>query len=403
MDKIKLTKSRPDMSSFRKVILFIDFSRGYSRSLMRGIVRYSTIHGPWVFYPRPLFFQISEDSEQEIERILKWKPDGLITRAPEVTKKLTKAGIPTIIAISTNEEYPDIAQLSPNPESIGHMAAEYLLNMGFTNYAYCGFHGQRWSIRRGESFCEFIKQNGFDTHFFGQSATNSTYMWDAEQKKLIEWLKTLPKPIGMMVCNDDCGQFVIEACKIAGLNVGYDIAILGVDNDDLVCELSSPSISSIALDSQRAGYDLGELLDEMMENPDIEVKKMFVDPLYVIQRKSTDILAIDDEDVFNAVRYIRNHSGNSISVGDVVKKACVSRRRLEQKFKKTLRRSIYSEIILCRMNKVSKLLLETNMSISKIASKMGFSEIGELSRIFKKTKGLSPREYRKIHSIKNGT
>jgi LacI family transcriptional regulator len=219
---------------------------------------------------------------------------------------------------------------------------------------------------------------------------------------MADWLKSLPKPVGLMTCTDDRSQDVVEASKIAGVHVPEDLAIIGVDNDELVCELSSPPLSSIALNTQRSGYEAAELLDKLMSRKRIKMANLtiVVHPTHIVTRQSTDILAIEDRDVVAAVRFIRRNAREMIQVDDVVDTVAVSRRSLEQRFRRELGCSVLAEIKRARIDQVARMLVETNLSVSQIALALGYSGVENIARYFRSEKGMSPLAYRKLYGQK---
>jgi LacI family transcriptional regulator len=283
---------------------------------------------------------------------------------------------------------------------MGKMAAEHLLNRGFRQFAYCGFEDMFGARSRGESFSKKIAEVGFETHFYKQPKSKAKRSWENEQIYMADWLKSLPKPVGLMTCTDDRSQYAIEACKIAGLHVPEQVAIIGVDNDELVCELSTPPLSSIALNTERAGYEAAELLDKLMAGKKMTKQTIVVQATHVVARQSTDILAIEDQDVVKALRFIRQHSNEMIQVSDVVDATSVSRRALEQRFRRVLGRSVLAEIRRVRTDLVTQMLVETNLSISKIALTLGYTGVENIARYFQHEKGMSLQAYRKKHGRK---
>jgi LacI family transcriptional regulator len=198
-----------------------------------------------------------------------------------------------------------------------------------------------------------------------------------------------------MACNDDRGEWVIEACKIAGLSVPDNIAIIGVDNDQLICDLCSPPLSSIVMNVEKAGYEAAALLDKMMSGEKIHNSEIPIQPTHVAVRQSTDTLAINDSDVVAAIRFIRSHSKDVIQVNDVVNVVPLSRRVLEKRFRSILGHSIFDEIRRVRVEQIIQMLAETEMSVSEIAQVLGFPDVAHVSRYFSKEKGMSPLAYRK--------
>jgi LacI family transcriptional regulator len=205
-----------------------------------------------------------------------------------------------------------------------------------------------------------------------------------------------------MTCTDDRSRDVIEACKIAGLHVPEELAIIGVDNDELLCELSSPPLSSIALNTQRSGYEAAELLDKMMSRRKRKppARTIVVHPTHIVTRQSTEILAMEDRDVAAAVRFIRRRAKEMIQVSDVTEAVAVSRRTLEQRFRRELHRSVLAEIKRTRVEQVARMLVETNLSVAQIAFALGHAGVENIARYFRSEKGMSPLAYRKRYGRK---
>jgi LacI family transcriptional regulator len=235
-------------------------------------------------------------------------------------------------------------------------------------------------------------------NIYKQPKSRAARTWYREEAVLAKWLRGLPKPVGVMTCNDDRGQHVTEACANAKLDVPYEIAVIGVDNDDQVCDISNPSLSSVALDVEQAGFWASELLDRMMAGQKLPPQTVIVHPSRVVTRQSTNILAVEDKSVSQALNFIQQNAKRLIQVDDVIKAISVSRRCLHDKFMKTLRRSVYDEIKRVRIDLISQMLLETDLSISDIALNLGYDNTNHISRYFKQKMGISPLEYRKLRS-----
>ncbi len=399
------------MPRIPKIVLLIESSRAYGRGLLAGIASYARLHGPWSFYRRPpLYDDIDQEERITHERIERWKPDGIIMRDSRLErwsydgfgvqdsqahKKILNMAVPIIIASSAVEQNRVFPAIMSDCAGIGKMVAEHLLERGFRNFAYCGLDDLRWSAERGESFQENLAQAGFTVQFYRQPAEKNKRTWEAELGIMADWLRQLPKPVGVMTCNDDRAQQIIEACKLANLNVPEEIAVIGVDNDDLVCELSEPPISSVVLNAERAGYEAAELLDRLMAGEKMTGQTIWARPSRVVTRKSTDILAIEDKEVAAAIRFIRQNARKAIQVNDAVQATAISRRVLEKRFRKEIGRSIFGEIKRARTSLVARMLLETDWSVSQIALKAGFTNIDHLSRYFREEMGVRPLAYRK--------
>lgn len=378
------------MEHIPKVILVIETSRSFGRQLLVGISKYSRLHGPWVFYRE------ARDLRSALPQLKNWKADGIIMRNSIVYRPLLKLRIPTILVIHDLEKSASLPMIMTDGKSISRMAADHLLSKGFRNYAFCGFDNLSWSMQRQQYFISYLNKQGFNPAVFTQLKDPSKRKWEKEQIRMAEWLKKLPKPIAIMACNDDRGQHVLEACKIAELRVPEDVAVIGVDNDDLICDLCDPPLTSVALNVEKAGYDAAEALDKQMKGGKIKPNNILVKPTYVNGRNSTDLLATYDEEVNKAIRFIKQNYRKNIQVSDVVNSTNLSRRNLELRFKKSINRSINSEIRRIRVEHICMLLIETGMSISEIAYSLGFSSVEHISRYFKSEIGTSLRDFRKI-------
>jgi LacI family transcriptional regulator len=293
---------------------------------------------------------------------------------------------------------PDKPTILTKAEKIGFLGAEHLLERGFKNFAFCDFKGLPWSLNRLINFRQRIQKAGFQVEVFSSPVKKIFTPSEKDRARLADWLRSLPKPIGMMTCNDDMGRAILEACKAIEIQVPEQIAVVGVDDDDLTCELTDPPLSSVALHSEKVGYEAAELLDRLMHGEKMKGQIINHDPSHVVTRRSTDIFAIQDEEVIDALQYIRANILKPAQVSDITRHVCITRQALNRKFHKTIGRSIHREITRLRINVARKLLIETNMSVSDIAYKMNFSEIKSLSRLFKKETGLSPLQFRRKNS-----
>jgi len=390
------------MNKLRRVALLIESSRTYGRELVRGIMRYSRVHGPWVFpwvfYRQDLFYIVRGSEHAELEHLRKWGPDGIIARDSKDIEELASWDIPLLVAIGMNPPKSHRNNIIADDSAIGTMAAEHLLERGFHHFGFCGFDNMFWSDKRADSFNARIAKSGYKMSFFKQPVSRVARTWYKEETFLAEWLKSLPKPVGIMACNDDRGQHITEACAIAKLEIPYEVAIVGADNDDQICDISNPPLSSVTLDVEKAGYQAAELLDRMMEGEKIAPQTVTVNPIRVITRQSSNIVAVEDKVVGQALHFIHQNAKRLIQVDDVIKALNISRRSLHDKFMETLGRSVYNEIKRVRIDLISQMLLETDLSISDIAFNLGYDSTNHIARYFKQKMGISPLDYRKTHS-----
>jgi len=383
------------MPKSKKILLLMDPDRGWSRDLLRGIAKYSRLNNPWGVYRLSQFYWRPEHkrNRNEMAHLKEWKPDGIITREMDYIDDLLRLGVP-IIGSECARDIPGLPIITSDFVETGRMAADYFLQKGFKNFAYCGYSDVAWSTKRHESFNDTLTQKGFEVKAYMKPISNLKQLWISEIGKIAAWLKTLPKNTGLMTCSDDRSLHILEACKVANLLVPEDIAILGVDNDEILCDLANPPLSSIAFNTEDIGFKAARALDRMMNGIKLNDLNITAKPSYIISRHSTDIFAVEDEQLNIALSYIKANRFMLIQVADVVKATSVSRRNLELRFKKWLNRSILDEIKRVHVGLMSEMLIETNYSVAKIASLLGHSSVDNICRYFKNEKNISPTEFR---------
>ena len=277
------------------------------------------------------------------------------------------------------------------------MAAEYFLQKGFRNFAFYGTRGIDFSDERCQGFRETIEAANPEFTFSSLRSSAQNDLWYYDSTQLITWLQSLPKPVAIMACDDNQAYHITEAClQIEGggnSRIPNDIAILGVDNDETICKLSTPNLSSLNQGVEQGGYDVARLIDRLIRNPEAEWEDVMVMPTHIVTRQSTDIYANNDPHIAEVLRYIHENISQKITVNEVVKLVPLSRRLLETRFKKSMGTSIYDYIIQVRIEKMMQLLCE-GQSVSEAAAELGFSDIKNVSRTFRQLKGITPSEYR---------
>lgn len=384
-----------------RVALLIETARGYGREVLRGIVRYAGLHGRWSFYITP------GDLVQALPAMRHWGGTGIIARiqTPRIAAAIVASGLPAI-ALDLSEEQrvsgnplSRLSELETGSREAGRMAAEHLLEKGFRHYAFVGAHHRVWSDRREQGFSARLAEANFKAHVYRPPRRSCDRQWGLEQGILAAWLRELPKPVGLMACNDDRGREVLEACRAVRLQVPEEIAVIGVDNDSLLCDLAAPPLSSVVFNAERGGYEAASLLEKLMAGHVKKPRRIVVEPLYVVSRHSTDVLALDDTEITIAMRFIRNHAGERIRVRDVAEFVGFSRRTLEVRFQKALGRSLNAEIQRVRLEKAKIMLAETEWSLAKVAESAGYTDASYLHQIFKRQLGITPAKYRRSMRI----
>lgn len=379
----------PSVARRRQVALIIESSNAYARGLLQGIVHYIREHKPWSFH---LMEQGRGDDPPPW--LVKWKGDGIIARieTPRIARAVRLAGRPTV-DVSAARLVPTLPWVETNDEQIGRLAADHLLERGFRHFGYCGDPRFNWSTWREQHFRQRVEAARKTLYVFEPAASAADIA--AQAADLRRWLQALPKPVGIMACYDIRGLQILDACRSAGLAVPGEVAVIGVDNDALLCDLASPPMSSVIPNTHRTGYEAAALLDRMMAGKKVRPVAHLIAPLGIAARQSTDVLAVDDRAVARAVQFIREHACGGINVSDVLGAVPMSRRVLEQRFQRLLGRTPREEILQVRLARVRQLLSETDLPLYLIADRTGFEHVEYLSVVFKRETGRTPSEFRR--------
>jgi len=388
------------MTDSRKVLLMLGCSRASERGMLRGIVRYCRFHSPWIlyrelpFYRRPPYHEQSKDA-RTLTRLRERGFDGVIAFAANQTQleAFVPPGFPSVI-LPVEEKVSGHCSIVEKAHAVGRMGAEHFLDRGFARFAFCGYDHMYWSRVRQEGFVRRIRQAGYTVCLYEPPKPSARLTWEDEQASLADWLRSLPRPIGLMVCNDDRAQQVVEANKAVNARVPDEIAILGVDDDDMICELTHPPLSSIVLNDEQVGYEAAVQLDRQMTGRKTLKKEIFLRPMYVHARQSTDVLAIEDPVVARALRFIRTHADRVLSVEDVVEASSTSRRLLERHFRDAVGASVYHEIQRSHIERACRMLVDTNWPVAQIADRCGFSSAVHFAVAFKRQMRLTPQQHR---------
>jgi len=346
------------MQKQKTVLVLLDRSRAPACRILRGIVKYSNFIGQWRIRSLPPFYRHPRSKKKILSEAKDSQINGIIAEIDDIKmgQILYSVALPAIV-IPYKDRISGFPYIFDEGDTPGQMAAQHLLCLGLRNFAFCGFENLVWSQARGKDFSERIVEAGLQTDFYKMPRSRVQRLWESEQIILADWLKTLRKPIGVMACNDDRGQNVIEACQIAGLCVPDDVAVIGVDNDELICDLTDPPLSSVALNHEQAGYKAAELLGKIMADKKVDNEPIIsLEASDVVVRQSTNVLAIDDPELIKAIRFIHNHSREAIQVSDVVKGVSVSRRVLERRFREVFKKSVHDQVRHARIQCFSRML-----------------------------------------------
>jgi LacI family transcriptional regulator len=375
----------------RRVAVLIESSRAYGRGLLRGVARYNREHGHWSVYLQP--HGLDDPPPPWLKR---WRGDGILARIADrrMLRAVLGTGLPTV---DLRGMVPDLGVpfIGVDNRAVADMAADHLIERGLRHFGFCGLlagvHPQM--DERREYFVARLRRSGLKVHLFGARAERST-PWDREQRRMAAWIAKLPKPVGIMTCHDDRGLQVLDACQSAGVSVPDEVAIISVDDDELLCSMFTPQLSSIDVNPERIGYQAAGLLDRMMAGEPPGRDPVLLPPRAVVLRQSTEILAVDDPEVAEALRYIRGHACEGIRVDDLLAQVGLSRSVLERRFHRSVGRSPKSEISRVQLERAKQLLTESDIPIDAVASRSGFRDARYLCDVFARKVGTTPGTYR---------
>jgi LacI family transcriptional regulator len=373
----------------KRVALLIESSNAYGRGLLLGVVAYARAHRPWSFQ-----FVEQGRGDPPPKWLANWDGDGIIARIENrrIAAAIARSGLPTV-DISAARLVPSLPWVETNDAAIARLAAEHLIGTGVRHFGFCGDARFNWSKWRCERFVETLREAGFACSVH-QPLERKQRQVEEQIAGIARWLRTLPRPAGVLACYDIRAQQVLAASRQAGLAVPGDIAVVGVDNDELLCELCAPPLSSVQPNQQFAGYEAARLLDRMMSGKRVAPTAHLIDPLRVAVRQSSDVLAVHDTDVAAALNFIRQHACERIDVSDVLRAVPVSRRVLENRFRRLLGCTPHREIVRARLERVKQMLIDTNQTLAQIARKTGFEHVEYLSVAFKREVKTLPSRFR---------
>jgi LacI family transcriptional regulator len=383
------------MSDSPRIILLLGAARGFDRGVLSGISRYASLHGPWTFYREPHAYFIRL-GRTKLEDLRVWKPDGAV--CPVRRLDLIRPLRVPMVTLDVNDYDGRIPRVVSEDKKAGRLAAEHLLSIGMEHFAFCGFELMRWSHSRCKAYCDVVADAGYEVDIYRLRSRRQT-IWAMEEPLIRDWLQSLPKPIGIFCANDDRSANILESCRALGYGVPEDIAVVGVDNDPYVCELANPPLSSVAMASDRAGYEAAELLHKMILGQEqMSGQQILASAVGVVARKSTDILMVQDADVRTALHFIRENVNRPIQVRNVVRATNLSHRTLNDRFYEECGSSILKQLTKSRIAHISRLLRETTLSIGEIARMVGFDSDRHFARYFRRATDTTPQEYRRKYA-----
>ncbi len=374
-----------------QVALIVETSLASGRDILSGVARYVREHGPWAIYHEP------RSLEEMVPRWLKsWKGDGIVARIQnrQIAKAVAAVGLPTVDVLGV---VPDCGfpLVHVDDAAIGRSGADHLLERGFRHFGFLSIGRENWSQLRAAAFAARVAAGGCtcDTLQIARRTAKSG-SWERYEAELAQWVGNLPKPAGVMIASDQLGTAVLEACRRAGVHVPDDVGVIGVDNDEPLCLVSDPPLSSIWPNHAQVGYEAARLLDAMLRGQPPPKSPIYLSPGHIVTRLSTTTLAVEDRVVAAAARFIREHASDGINVEDVVREAAVCRSVLQRRFKDVFRRTIHDEIVTARLGRAKELLRDTDLPLALIAEKSGFRHQEYMGAVFKQRLSTTPARYR---------
>jgi len=386
------------MGRHLRIGLLIESSRDYGRKLLQGIAAYSKAHGPWTLY-----YQERAIDAPMPPAMRRWRPDGLLVRIVDARfgRAVQCLGVPAVDLLGQRFS-PRIPTVIPDQVALANLAAEHLLECGLRQFAYVGFGKVQFSDQRRDFFREYMQAKGFQVHVFESGGfAHASGLCQIEEdtaqhgKELAAWLSALPKPVGVFACNDIRAYQILSVCGEYGIAVPDDVAVVGVDNDLMLCNLSDPPLSSVDPNAERIGYEAAGMLHRMIDGSAPAPAQNLIAPAGVVSRQSSDILAIADREVADAIRYIRRHACDGVSTGALAERFGMSRRSLERRFARHVGHSATEEVARVQLRRVKELLVGTDLSLEEVTREAGFSHLSSMHRLFKNTFAITPGNYRK--------
>lgn len=380
-------------------LLFIsDFTEQFAYNLLKGIMSFSRETEPWVVWKMPPSTKRKLGIPGVVDWAVRWKADIVIGQfEPEEDVSLFTAKGIAVLAQDYKRRFRSCPNITADYLKTGRMAADYYLDKGFRHFAFFGYKDACWSYERYLGFRHRVEEAGFGDSFYLYDTQNIDNLWFFESEKIADWLQSLLKPVAVFACDDNQAALLLEAANAVGVKVPFDVSVLGVDNDEVLCGLSNPSLSSIRVDIAQGGYLAASQAVKMINDKSFTGPDIIMQPVGVVSRGSTSLFATTDIQVIKALDFIKENVSRHINVMDVLKVVPLSRRLLEIRFKNVTGMTIYSYISLQRINLFAERLVTTKDTVNEIALALDEPDVKSISRRFKAIKGCTPSEYREKH------
>ena len=377
------------------VLIISDFTESFSHKLLAGLVDYSRRKEQWIVRRMPPSYKAKIGIPGVIRVAKEWEVDAVIAQF-EPTDEVGLFAENGIVAIAQDykKKFSSIPNVTGDYLGTGRMAARFFIDRGFRNFGFFGFNDVCWSDERCEGFRREVEEAGFGGSFYAYRMQEIEMVWHYQRNRLREWLATVPKPIAIMACDDNQGSNLIEACHDTGIKIPSEVSVIGVDNDESLCNLGSTTLTSVQMDIERGGRETAALVERLVSDPKAPVADVVLKPIKIVERMSTAAFATDDQQILKAILFIHQNVLKKISVGDVMAEAALSRRLLERRFKIVTGKTLYEYITELKLKHFAEQLQETDLQVMEIALSMGENDTKSISRRFKQIYGCTPGEWR---------
>ncbi|MGQ0635939.1 MAG: substrate-binding domain-containing protein [Planctomycetaceae bacterium] len=375
-----------------RIGLILTHSFAYCRGVVRGVREFAELRPDWVLVP-------VAPEPRAVRAFARVRPAGVIAHVfTEATAQAVRRLRKPFVNVSGMMRVPLTPRVGNDDVVCGRMAAQHLVDRGLRHFGFVGSADHCYGIDRERGFRQAIEAAGHKVGAYHdlphQPQDLVGRMW-LQDRVVGRWVASLPRPVGLFASDDAWGLQLTEVCRQFGLRVPEDVSIVGVENDELLCNLARPTLSTVQLSSRQVGLAAARLLDRMLRGRAPPREPLLVRPARVVSRRSSDVLAIDDADVASAVRFIRDNAHRPLHIRDVLAQVPVSRRSLERRFRAALGRSMLDEIRRVHVERACRLLTETDFPVPVIAEACGFSDAKQLWLVFRQSLERTPSEYRR--------
>jgi LacI family transcriptional regulator len=384
------------------IAVVVDPSSPYDRAIATGAAQYARERGDWRLY-------VEEEQNRRLPDFKDWPGQGIIASFDdaEVARAVVASGLP-VVAVGGGgggfDPASSIPYVDTDNERIACLAAEHLLDRALEHFGFYGLPPSPitvWSESRCDAFVGRIKAAGRSCAplIAGHEATQ----WTLLQTELVAWLTAFPKPVGIMACDDVRARHVLEVRRALSLRVPHDVAVIGVDDDEFVCELSDPPLSSVAQAARRVGYEAARLLDEILEQRQsrspaagstVQPARLVVPPIGVVARRSTDTMAVSDPLIARAIHKIREQATRGLTIAELVNESQLSRWQLEERFRRAVGRSIHDDMLHVRLEEARRLVTTTTLPMKSITPRAGLRSVAYMTTLFRRHFGMPPAAMR---------